>query len=149
MEFLTNYTGLPIPTSKPLRNGSYHVVVTKGGFVIGDPQAFAMPSLAREAAALPTGSGFTCGHLHLYSTRFPMYFPGASPRLLLVSRCLAVMPLRSVPQPLFDAISQQIDCPPDFGVPDAELLRNVLPSFEIFHDASLSATSSRPRLIHA
>ena len=78
-----------------------------------------------------------------------MYFPGASPRVLLVSRRLTIMPLRSAPQALLDMITQQIECPPDFGNPDPELLRNVLPVFEIYQDAGRFAASGSHRLSYA
>ena len=147
MTFLTNFTGSPLPTAKPIRHGSYHVLLTSNGFVVGDPLAFQDPKLLDEIASLRTRSGFINGHLHLHSTRFPLYYPGSSPRLLLSSRHLTVMPLGSVSSPMMEAISGCLPSPQDLGNPNPDLLRNVLISFEIYEDGGSREASSHHCLI--
>jgi len=141
MKFLTNVIGHPIQTDRPLRSGSYSLAVTTKGFVVGDPEAFGISKLIQESASLRTGSGYLNGHLHLQSKHFPMYYPGCSPRLLLVSQKLTVMPLRLVPQPLQSQLEKPLLSVPDFVHADPEILVNVLPCFEIFQDGLLLATA--------
>ena len=141
MKFLTNVIGHPLQTDKPLRSGSYAFAVTTKGFVVGDPEAFGIPELVQESASLRTGSGYLNGHLHLHSKQFPMYYPGTSPRLLLMSQKLAVMPLRLVPQPLQGQLEKPLLSIPDFVHPDPDILVNVLPCFEIFQDGLMLATA--------
>ena len=135
MNFLTTITGPPLTTGKPIRFGSYSLVVTNKGFVIGDPMAFEAPGFAQEIAGLPTGSGFINGRLHLHSRQFPMYFPDSKPRLLLVSPHLVIMPLHLVPRAMLEPLKHELRGFPDLESPDPEMLRNVLPSFEIFRES--------------
>ncbi len=135
MKFISNVTGLPLPTPKAMRWGAYSILLTARGFVVGDPEAFGLPGLLEEAALLPGGSGFTNGRLHLRSRNFPMYYPDSSPRLLLVSQQLTVMPFQAIPEGMREGFLKLVPCPAGFGNPDPELLRNVLPCFEIYQDA--------------
>lgn len=108
--------------------------MTTKGFVVADPMAFGLPELLEETAVLPTGSGFINGHLHLHSRKFPMYYPGSSPKLLLASRHLTVMPFHAVPDTMRDQFKKGLQDLPDMESPDPEMLRNVLPCFEIYQD---------------
>lgn len=139
MNFLTNVTGPPLATGKPIRFGSYSLIVTAKGFVVGDPLAFNEPGLAGEIAALTTGSGYINGHLHLHSRQFPMYYPETKPRLLLISPHLVVMPLNQVPAAMREALKHELRGFPDLESPDPEILRNVMPCFEIFQDSGRMA----------
>ena len=134
MIFLSNVTGPPLATPKPVRCGSYSALMTTKGFVVADPMAFGLPELLEETAVLPTGSGFINGHLHLHSRKFPMYYPGSSPKLLLASRHLTVMPFHAVPDTMRDQFKKGLQDLPDMESPDPEMLRNVLPCFEIYQD---------------
>ena len=136
MDFLTNVTGPPLAAVKPIRYGSYHILLTAKGFVVGDPRAFDRSSLLQDAGSLRTGSGFINGCLHLQSRRFPMYFPGSVPRLLLVSPHLAITTLDAVPPGMKEQIQQALPHLPELPRPDPAILRNVMPCFEIFQDAN-------------
>lgn len=140
MNFLTKFTGPPLATGKPIRFGAYNVLVTRNGFVVGDPMAFNDPGLTREIASLPTCSGFINGRLHLHSRQFPMYYPESKPRLLLVSPHLVVMPLDDVPAAMRAPLKHELRGFPDLQSPDAEILRNVMPCFEIFQDTARMAS---------
>ena len=141
MKFLTNVIGPPIPTDKPIRSGSYSILVSAKGFVVGDPEAFGIPGLAEESGSLPTGSGYINGHLHLHSPHFPMYYPGSSPRLILISRRLTVIPLSLLPVEMQSRLKKQIMCFQEFAAAKPEILLNVLPCFEIFQDSTSFATA--------
>ena len=134
MTFLTNVTGPPVATAKPLRTGSYNLLLTEKGFVVGDPRAFEMPELSREVTSLRTGSGFVNGRLHLHSRRFPMYYPGSVPKLLLISPHLTVMPLDAVPPVIREQLKKEVKVLPELDIPHPDVLRNVMPGFEIFQD---------------
>lgn len=140
MNFLTDITGPPVVTRKPVWIGSATCILTTRGYVICNPAWFNMPELMLEASSLATGCGFCHGRLHLSSRNFPMYFPGSSPPMLLVSRRLVVMPWQGVP-PENQALFRKV-LPPGAVVPEpsADLLRSVLPWFEVYEErASLAS----------
>lgn len=141
MYFLTDIIGLPLPTSKPVRPGDGTAILTERGFVVCDPSNFGLPDLYLEATSLPSGSGYLNGHLHLSSRNFPMYFPGSSPPMILLSRRICVLPFQEVPadtQALFlRYLAQSVEIPR----PAPELLRNVLPWFEVFEERASLVTA--------
>lgn len=138
MNFLMNVIGRPIPTKRAIRILATTALVTEHGFVVCDPAAFLMPDLEKEADRLATGCGFVNGHLHLSSRQFPIYFPESSPRMLLMSHRFAVIPFDRIPDENKAVFLKEL--PKDIQIPsaDAEVLRNVLPWFEVFEENAIN-----------
>ncbi len=134
MQFISFVTGPPVPTTRPVRCGSYAALLTTNGFVVADPAAYGIPDLWEEAVRLPSGSGYIHGRLHLRSRHLPMYYPGSSPRLLLISPHLLIMPIHAAPAAMQQEFRKQVVGFQDIGEPDPEVLRNVLPCFDNFED---------------
>lgn len=141
MNFISPVAGTPLPSLKPVRSGAYSVLITTKGFVIGDPAAFDIPELASEISRLASGSGFVNGRLHLCSRKFPMYYPGSEPRLLLVSHHLTIIPLQSVPAALREKFHSHVQLLPECENPEPEVLLNVLPAFEIYEEGKRVAAT--------